>query len=246
MTSETGPWPVIDNKYANEAIDKSGLTTSELYDQIHNDPMMHAAFMAGKWAREYKGVEGALRYVIEQLGLDPENQHFARTPERVAKYLKAYVQPVDLGEILADGFLDDDPAETDERHEKTMVVQTDIRFMGICAHHLLPFFGAAAVGYLPTERVVGLSKLTRLVYAAGHQSPTTQEHITNMVADALMRSQIAPKGVAVIAKALHGCMSARGVEAPATYTWTTALRGTFQDVPALESKFTEIALAGLR
>lgn len=196
-----------------------------------------------EWERTSR-IKANVRDTIKALGLDPDNEHFARTPERWAKVLLAYHQEVDLNAILSDGFADD-PGET-EHHEKAMVVQTRIPFMGLCAHHLLPFFGSAAIGYLPSERVVGLSKLTRLVYAAGHQAPTTQEHITNVVADVLARSEvIKPKGVAVVASALHGCMAVRGVEAPLTRTITTAIRGDFSDVPALENKFMMIAEKGL-
>lgn len=191
-------------------------------------------------------IEFYLREVIASLGLDVNSQHFSRTPERVAKVLMAYVQETDLDKVLSDGFADDDDSQEGEKNEKVLVVQTNIPFMGLCAHHLLPFFGSAAVGYLPRERVVGLSKLTRLVYAAGHMAPTTQEHITNLVADTLYRnSSIHPKGVAVLTSALHGCMAVRGVEAPATRTITSAVRGDFLDVPALEAKFMDLALPGL-
>lgn len=190
-------------------------------------------------------IEESIHNIIDELGLDPDNQHFARTPERVAKVLRAYVKPVNLDEVLSNGFEDDDPGEG-ESNEKVLVVQTNIPFMGLCAHHLLPFFGSAAVGYLPRARVVGLSKLTRLVYAAGHLAPTTQEHITNIVADALWKStSIEPKGVAVLTSALHGCMAVRGVEAPATRTVVSAIRGDFLEVPALESKFMDLARSGL-
>lgn len=194
-----------------------------------------------------KKLAALLGEVLDVLQLDAKNQHFARTPERFAKVLQAYVQPVDLGEILAVGFEDDDLEEgVGEQNERTLVVQTNIPFMGLCAHHLLPFFGSAAVGYLPRERVVGLSKLTRLVYAAGHLAPTTQEHITNSVADALYGSpSVQPKGVAVLTSALHGCMAVRGVEAPATRTVTSAIRGAFSTVPALENKFMTLAVRGL-
>lgn len=191
-------------------------------------------------------IEQSLRNIIKRLDLDPDSQHFSRTPERVAKVLKAYVQVIDLDVVLSDGFEDDDSSEG-EKSEKVLVVQTNIPFMGLCAHHLLPFFGSAAVGYLPRERVVGLSKLTRLVYAAGHLAPTTQEHITNIVADTLFKSEaIKPRGVAVLTSALHGCMAIRGVEAPATRTIVSAVRGAFLDVPALESKFMDLAKAGIQ
>lgn len=192
-------------------------------------------------------IEEHLRWIITKLNLDPTSQHFSKTPERVAKVLRAYVQPIDLDTVLSDGFADDDPSEADS-NEKTLVVQTAIPFMGLCAHHLLPFFGAAAVGYLPDKRVVGLSKLTRLIYAAGHLAPTTQEHITNVAADALFKSpSIAPKAVAVLTSGLHGCMAVRGVEAPATRTIASAIRGkAWQDDPGLEAKFMTLAMEGLK
>jgi GTP cyclohydrolase I len=196
---------------------------------------------------EWAEVRANLRRVLELAGLDPDDQHFRRTPERFAKVLVAYTQAIDLNEVLSDGFADDDDEGQGEVNEKVLVVQTNIPFMGLCAHHLLPFFGSAAVGYLPRDRVVGLSKLTRLVYAAGHLAPTTQEHITNLVADTLFNSKtIRPRGVAVLTSALHGCMAIRGVEAPATRTITSAIRGDFKDVPALESKFIELAKVGLQ
>lgn len=188
--------------------------------------------------------EFLLRKILEDLGLDPDDQHFSKTPERVAKVLRAYVMPYQLDDVLSDGFGDEDQEDS---NEKTLVVQTNIPFMGLCAHHLLPFFGSAAVGYLPSDRVVGLSKLTRLVYAAGHLAPTTQEHITNLVADALADSErIRPKGVAVLTSALHGCMAVRGVEAPATRTVVSATRGAFLETPALEAKFMDLAKDGLK
>lgn len=185
-----------------------------------------------------------MRDVLLLLGLDPDSEHFKRTPERFVNYLLTYRQPVDFGALLKMGFEDDDP--TDANLKKSVVVQTDIPFFGMCAHHLLPFFGKAAVGYVPNQRVVGLSKLTRLVYAAGHVEPTTQEWITNKVADALYDSTIKPKGVAVVSSALHGCMSARGVESPSTRTIISAIRGVFYDEPALETKFMTLAMEGLK
>lgn len=190
--------------------------------------------------------EWHIRQVIEAMGLDPESQHFKRTPERFISVLRTYTQDIDLEGLLKDGFGGDE--EPDEnRSRKTQVIQVPVPFMGVCAHHLLPFFGQAAVGYLPTERVVGLSKLARLVYAAGHLAPTTQETITNLVADTLMDSErIKPRGVAVITSALHGCMAVRGTETPQARTLVTVIRGEYEEVPALEAKFTTIAMAGLQ
>lgn len=191
-------------------------------------------------------VEG-MRDVMSWLGLDLGSQHFSRTPERFAKYLKAYINPgTDLDEVISGGFEDEDVADQAD-YKKSFVIQTSIPFLGVCAHHLLPFFGSAAVAYVPSQRVVGLSKLTRLVYAVGHIEPTTQERITNRIADALYGNKIIkPKGVAVLTSALHGCMSARGVESPDTRTTASAIRGVFYDEPALETKFITLAMEGLK
>lgn len=203
----------------------------------------------GTWAPpvERSSVEEGILAALVGVGLDPTNQHFAKTPERFAKYLAAYVNPhTDLDAVIAGGFEDEDVAEQAD-FKKSFVIQTSIPFLGVCAHHLLPFFGAAAVAYVPDQKVVGLSKLARLVYAVGHIEPTTQERITNRVADALYKNGvIKPKGVAVLTSALHGCMSSRGVEAPNTRTVASAIRGVFYDEPALENKFMTIAMEGMR
>lgn len=220
----------------------SGPGSDENWGPDVASPAYQAGLRDGKKALDIVlgpgAIEHHLRSIIVNLGLDANGQHFARTPARVAKVLQTYCQPVDLEAILSTGF--------DETDDNVLVTQTNIPFMGLCAHHLLPFFGRAAVGYLPRQRVVGLSKLTRLVYAAGHRSPSTQEAITNDVADALAKStSLNVAGAAVITTALHGCMAVRGVEAPATETTVSAVRGLFRDAPALRAEFTSIvSMAG--
>lgn len=186
-------------------------------------------------------MEALIEVMLEQLGL--QGDHFNETPRRFANYLRTYRQNIDVEALLKQGF-ENDGDQKDTKTKRTQVVQAPIPFMGVCAHHLVPFFGAAAVGYLPTDRVVGLSKLTRLVYAAGHLAPTTQEDITNVVADALFNPEgsIKPAGVAVLTDSLHGCMAVRGTETPDTRTIVTAIRGAYEDNVALEDKFTSIAL----
>lgn len=190
-------------------------------------------------------MEWHIEQVLDYLGLDPDSQHFVGTPERFISVLQAYTQVIDLNALLKDGFADDDPVV--DQTKKSQVVQTAIPFMGLCAHHLLPFFGAAAVGYLPRDRVVGLSKLARLVYAAGHLAPTTQEHITFLIAETLFNQEgiIKPRGVAVVTSALHGCMAVRGTETPTTQTVVTEIRGVYEDNVGLENKFMTIAMKGL-
>ena len=178
----------------------------------------------------FTGVKG----ILINLGLDPEDQHFKGTPERVAKMLQSFVEYTeeDLAKIVETGF--------EETDDDIMVVQTRIPFVGMCAHHLLPFTGTATVGYIPNERVVGLSKLTRLVRAAGRVSPSTQEHITNLISNTL-HDTLKPIATGSITVATHGCMSARGVLAHETQTKVSALRGQFMLNPQARSEFLSMA-----
>lgn len=188
---------------------------------------------------------GALRHAQEQelagvvtrlllaLNFDPNSEHFRDTPWRVAKMLQGFRQgsEEELGEILKQGF--------EETNDNILIVQTEIPFKGLCAHHLLPFFGTAAVGYIPRKRVVGLSKLTRLVQAAGSVAPSTQEHVTNLIADTLFQT-MEPLAAGVVTSALHGCMAVRGVNAPNTRTKVSALRGQFLLNPVARAEFTDM------
>ena len=175
-------------------------------------------------------IVSAVYSVLMNMGVDGDSEHFAKTPERVATMLMSFVQHTegDLREILSTGF--------EETEDNIIVVQTNIPFKGLCAHHLLPFFGTAAVGYIPRRRVVGLSKLTRLVQAAGTITPSTQEHVTNLIANALFEA-MEPLAAGAITTALHGCMAVRGVNAPTTKTTVQALRGQFLLNPAAREEF---------
>ena len=107
-----------------------------------------------------------------------------------------------------------------------MVVMTDITFYSMCAHHLLPFWGRAHVGYIPTDRIVGLSKLARMVeYYA--RRPQIQERMTHQIAQSLSR-ELKPQGAMIVVEARHFCMEMRGVEKPGTWTTTSAVRGIFR------------------
>jgi GTP cyclohydrolase I len=202
---------------------------TELDDMMPTSPEMDKA---DKWLNG-DPIEWHFREILIALGLDADSEHFSQTPARVAKMLRLYRQPIDLKDLVARSFEEADANE--------LIVQTNIPFMGFCAHHIVPFFGRAAIGYLPNKRIVGISKLTRLVYAAGHIAPSTQEAITNSVADALSKSiELDVRGVAVVSTSLHGCMAVRGVEAPSTETTVSAMRGMFLHAPALRSEFMSI------
>jgi GTP cyclohydrolase IA len=169
--------------------------------------------------------EAAVRELLIAIGENPDRDGLKRTPERVAS---AYAEMF-AGLSVADP---DAVLETtfDANHDELVLVK-DIPLYSICEHHLVPWHGSAAVGYIPGEdgRITGLSKLARVVdlYA---KRPQVQERLTSQVADAVMR-RIEPQGVIVVVQAEHLCMAMRGVRKPGSTTVTSAVRGIFKDDP---------------
>jgi GTP cyclohydrolase I len=165
--------------------------------------------------------EAAVRELLIAVGEDPDREGLKATPRRVAR---------SYAEIFAGLFVNpDDVLETtfDEHHDELVLVK-DIATYSTCEHHLVPWHGRAAVGYIPgnTGRITGLSKLARVVdlYA---RRPQVQERLTSQVADAVMR-RLEPQGVIVVVQAEHLCMSMRGVRKPGSITMTSAVRGIFK------------------
>jgi GTP cyclohydrolase I len=164
-------------------------------------------------------IERAFREIIEAIGEDPEREGLRDTPERIARM---------YGELF--GGLNVDPqsllkTQFDVAHDE-MVILKDIPFYSICEHHFMPFHGVAAVGYIPDGKVVGLSKLARLVEAFARR-PQIQEQLTGQIADAIMEA-LEPDGVAVVIEAEHLCMTQRGVKKPGSRMVTSATRGLFR------------------
>jgi GTP cyclohydrolase I len=145
------------------------------------------------------------------------------TPMRFAKYLAEYAQPIDIEKIFGSDF------ETPAEHPG-MVIQTSIPFRMVCEHHLLPATGVAALAYIPHTRVLGLSKMARLVDAVGVERPSLQEHIAHRILD-LMEKHLKPKGSMIVIKAVHGCMACRGINKPGVNTITSHVQGIFRDNP---------------
>jgi GTP cyclohydrolase I len=181
--------------------------------------------------------EAAVRTLIAFAGDNPDRDGLLDTPKRV----------VGAFEELYRGYTEC-PAEVLDRTFAEMgayddfVLVKDIQFHSSCEHHMMPFFGKAHVAYTPVERVVGLSKLARLidVYARRLQ---TQEHLTSQVATAI-EEILKPRGVAVMMEAEHMCMSLRGVQKPGTMTVTTKFSGIFQDDPSQQVRFITLVRAG--
>ena len=167
-------------------------------------------------------LERAVREILISIGEDPDREGLRRTPNRVAR---AY------GELIAG--LSEDPrvhlkTVFNERYDEVVLLR-DIEFHSLCEHHLLPFVGKAHVAYLPDGKVVGLSKLARLVEGYARR-PQVQERLTTQIADALME-ELNPVGAACIIEATHTCMKIRGVKKRGSTMVTSALRGIFKDNP---------------
>jgi GTP cyclohydrolase I len=173
-------------------------------------------------------IERAVREIIAAVGEDATRQGLAATPERVARMYAELFEGLreDPKEHLAVGF--------DVAHEE-MVILKDIPFYSVCEHHFMPFHGIAAVGYLPDGRVVGVSKLARVVEGYARR-PQLQERLTGQVADALMEA-LAPDGVAVVIEAEHLCMTQRGVRKPGSRMVTSATRGSFRKNSVTRAEF---------
>jgi GTP cyclohydrolase IA len=170
--------------------------------------------------------------LLVELGENPRRQGLRATPERVSRALRELtdgygVKPED---VIADAIFDQDYDE--------MVVVKDIPFYSLCEHHMLPFFGQVHVGYLPNGKVVGLSKIPRLIEVFSHRLQI-QEQLTNQVAQAL-NSALAPRGVGVVAEARHMCLEMRGVETPGGRMITSCMLGTFRRDPRTRSEFLDL------
>jgi GTP cyclohydrolase I len=161
--------------------------------------------------------EVAVRDLLVALGRDPGSEHLADTPERVAQA---------FAELLTPRPFDLTTFPNDEHYDE-LVLARDIPFQSLCQHHLLPFHGVAHVGYIPGRRILGLSKLARVVELFARDLQV-QERLTQQVADWL-ELHLAPKGVGIVLEAEHLCMSLRGVRAHGARTLTSAVRGLIRE-----------------
>ena len=179
----------------------------------------------GERGVDLPAAERAAAELLRALGADVESEHLRETPRRVAK---AYAELLDPTPFRATTF------PNDEGYDELILVR-DIPFQSLCAHHLLPFHGMAHVAYLPEERLIGLSKLGRVVDLFARQLQV-QERLTTQIADWL-EANLNPGGVGVIVKAEHLCMSLRGVQKPGSLTVTSALRGGVKEDARTRQEF---------
>lgn len=183
---------------------------------VSTEPHLH--FEAESSMHEDASLEEAAEFLLQgTTGLKVEDGHGDDTAARFVRMLKSLTTPEPFEFTCFDN--------TEGADE--MILQQDITFVSLCNHHVLPFIGKAHVAYIPGAKIVGLSKLARVVryYAAGLQ---VQERLTSQIADRLVQ-ELDPLGVAVVLQAEHTCMTIRGVKAPGSYTTTSAMRGVFSD-----------------
>ena len=178
---------------------------------------------------DQSGVERAATDLLRALGRDPQSPHLAETPRRVAAAYAELLSPRDF----------DLTTFPNEEGYDELVLARGIPVHSLCEHHLLPFHGVAHVAYLPGERILGLSKLARVVELFARDLQV-QERLTQQVADWLQQ-HLEPKGVGVVIEAEHMCMSMRGVQASGTFTLTSALHGLLREDARSRQEFFDLA-----
>lgn len=184
---------------------------------------------------DHARIRTAVREILAAVGEDPDREGLVDTPDRVARM---------YAEVFSG--LHTDPAaflkKTFTQKHDEMVLVKDIEFASCCEHHLLPFVGKAHIAYLPDGRVVGLSKLARVVEALARR-PQVQERMTEDLAELITR-ELKPRGVGVILEASHSCMTIRGVRKPGAMTITSALRGLFKTNPTTRGELMSLVFGG--
>ncbi len=177
-------------------------------------------------------IEEITKQLLEEIGENPNREGLVKTPLRVSKawefFSKGYKENLDL--IINDAIFEEDARD--------MVIVRDVEFFSLCEHHLIPFFGKAHVGYIPNGKVIGLSKIPRIIDMFSRRLQV-QERLTHQIADAI-NSVLDPKGVSVVMEGRHMCMQMRGVEKQNSFTSTSAMSGQFRKSAETRSEFLSI------
>jgi GTP cyclohydrolase I len=183
-----------------------------------------------RWSKEF---EGLVHRELELIGEDPEREGLVRTPARVARAMKFLTQGYNSSaeEVIGSAIFN-------EEHDNMIMVR-DIELYSMCEHHMLPFFRKAHVAYIPNGKIVGLSKIPRIVDVFARRLQV-QERLTEEIAEGLC-SVLQPSGVGVVIEAYHLCMMMRGVQKQNSKTITSALRGVFREDPKTRDEFLRLA-----
>ena len=182
--------------------------------------------------KDHKKLQEITKLLLSEIGEDPTREGLINTPERVAKAWDFFSQGyrTNVQEIVNGAIFEEDCSE--------MVVVRDIEFFSMCEHHMIPFFGRCHVGYLPNKKIIGLSKIPRIVDAFS-QRLQVQERLTNQIAETLL-DILDPVGVGVIMEGRHLCMQMRGVEKQNSFATTSSMLGQFRESPETRSEFLSI------
>lgn len=182
--------------------------------------------------KDHKKLKEITKSLLSEIGEDPTREGLINTPERVAKAWDFFSQGyrANVQEIVNGAIFEEDCSE--------MVVVRDIEFFSMCEHHMIPFFGRCHVGYLPNKKIIGLSKIPRIVDAFS-QRLQVQERLTSQIAETLM-DILDPIGVGVVMEGRHLCMQMRGVEKQNSFATTSSMLGQFRESPETRSEFLSI------
>src|SRR5687768_11413032 len=192
-------------------------------NQLHTEPDRMSHIENASTLPEDDALAQLYRGILENVGEDVEREGLIKTPARAAKAMKFFTQgySLTLDDLLNGAIF--------EEENNQMVVLRDIEFFSNCEHHLVPFFGKCHIAYIPNGKIVGVSKMARIVDMFARRLQV-QERMTNQIADAIEEA-LQPQGVGVIAEGVHLCMIARGVEKQHSKMTTSAMRGAFLDLP---------------
>ena len=177
-------------------------------------------------------MQDLIRQLLADLGEDPAREGLVNTPKRVEQALKFLTSgyQADVDKVINNALFTVDYSE--------MVIVKDIDFYSLCEHHLLPFFGKCHIAYVPSTKVIGLSKIPRIVDIFSRRLQV-QERLTNQIAD-IIREKVSPRGVAVVMEGTHLCMSMRGVQKQNSFAVTSAMHGIFRDKARTRMEFLEL------
>ena len=180
------------------------------------------------------GIKSLIENILHAIGEDPKREGLLKTPERVENSLKFLTSgyDVDIDQLVNDALYNENYDE--------MVIVKNIDFYSLCEHHMLPFFGKCHVAYLPNGKIIGLSKVPRLVDAYGRRLQV-QERLTTQIAHCI-EDIVKPTGVGVVIEATHLCMSMRGVEKQNSYTTTSSMLGSFKKDPRTRAEFLSLLI----
>jgi len=221
----------MNNGNGNQVPPIENLHVTEFFESVNNPKLPEVARNG-----EPDRLENIIRLLLQELGLDIDDQHLRETPKRVARFYREFTQ----GRVVKPAAI----LKTFNSKSADLVAVSSIDFYSLCPHHLLVYGGKMHFGYVPNGRIVGVSKIPRLVHALAAR-PVVQEDLVSDIADAFM-NVVKPLGCAVKAIGKHDCVAVRGVRCPSTAMTTICFRGVFREQESLCREFEEAVAEGAK